>query len=99
MDIIAFLAVKAIDIYILIIMLQVIISWLIIFDVINTGNKKAQNLIQLLRKATDPVYKPIRKYIPAIGGIDITPLIVIIGLSLIKAYVLVPIFFKLGAYY
>jgi len=74
----------AITIYIWIILIQVLISWLIVFDVINVKNKKAQSLIELLRKATDPVFVPLRKFIPAIGGIDITPIIVILGLSLLQ---------------
>lgn len=72
-----------VNIYIGIIILQVAVSWLIAFDVINAGNQKAQNLIALLKKATDPVYKPIQKYVPPIGGLDLTPLIVIIGVSFI----------------
>ncbi|MAI62568.1 MAG: hypothetical protein CBB87_08845 [Micavibrio sp. TMED27] len=75
----------AISIYIFIIVLQVIINWLIIFDVINVKNQQAQNLINLLKRATDPVYKPIKKYVPPIGGIDVTPLVVIIGLNLISS--------------
>lgn len=75
----------AITIYIWIVLLQVLISWLMVFDVINTGNDKAQNLVNLLQKATDPVYKPLKKFIPPIGGIDITPVIVILALSLIQS--------------
>lgn len=84
MHIIVSLLSLAFDIYIGIILLQVVISWLIAFEVINAGNQQAQNLIRLLQKATDPIYKPLRKYVPAIGGIDLTPLIVIIGLSFLR---------------
>ena len=73
----------AYQVCIAIIILQVAVSWLIAFDVINASNPQAQNLVGLLRRATDPVYKPLRKYIPPIGGIDITPLIVIIGLNIL----------------
>ncbi len=74
----------AITVYIWIILIEVLLSWLIVFDVINIKNEKAQNLIKLLKKATDPVFKPLRKYIPDIGGIDITPIIVIFALSLLQ---------------
>lgn len=83
----------AIDIYTFIIVAQVIISWLIAFDVINARSPQAQNLIALLAKLTDPVYKPLKKYIPSIGGFDITPLIVIFGLSLIRSGIIIPLFF------
>jgi YggT family protein len=83
MDLLAYLLNISIQVYIYIIIAQVAVSWLMVFDIINANNEKAQNLVNLLQKATDPVYKPLRKYIPPIGGIDITPLIVIIGLSVI----------------
>jgi len=83
----------AIDIYMTLIIVQVALSWLIAFDVINAGNRKAQNLIGLLQRATDPIYKPLQRVIPPLGGIDITPLIVILGLSLIKNQLIIPIFF------
>lgn len=74
----------AYNIYVGIIVAQVAVSWLITFDVINAGNEQARNLVGLLRKATDPVYRPLQKYIPPIGGIDITPLIVILLLSFLR---------------
>lgn len=70
----------ALDIYVYIIIASVAVSWLIAFEVINVRNAKAANLVRLLDKATEPVYRPLRKFIPAIGGIDITPIIVIFGI-------------------
>lgn len=84
MDVLIYFIDLAIQLYIAVIVVQVAVSWLIAFDVINAGNEQAQNLIQLLAKATDPVYKPLKKYIPPIGGIDITPLVVIILLSILR---------------
>lgn len=76
-----------IQIYIWVILIQVAVSWLLIFGVINIQHPQAKNLMALLDKLTDPVYKPLRKYIPPIGGIDITPLIVILGLSILQGIV------------
>lgn len=87
MAFILFLFSSAIDIYIGIIIIQVAVSWLINFEVINAGNAQAQNLVRLLQRATDPVYKPLRKYVPPIGGIDITPIIVILGLNLFRGLI------------
>ncbi len=72
------------DIFFWIIIVQVIMSWLIAFDVINVRNAQAQNLIKLMTKLTDPIYKPLRKFIPSIAGIDFTPIIIIFGISLAK---------------
>lgn len=76
-----------INIYIAIIVIQVAVSWLIAFKVLDTTNPQAQNLVKLLNRATDPVMKPVQKYIPPIGGIDLTPIVVIIGLQIINSLV------------
>lgn len=84
MEPIVYILQMALTVFYWIIILQIVISWLLAFDVINLRNPKAQNLIQLMNKITDPVYKPLRKFIPAIAGIDITPIIVIIGVILLR---------------
>ncbi len=83
----------AINVYVTIIIVQVAVSWLVSFNIINPANSAAQRLIILLRKATDPVYEPLRRFIPPIGGIDLTPLVVIITLSFISEFVVIPLFF------
>ncbi len=70
--------------YIFVIILHIAVSWLVIFKVLDTNNPQAQNLVSLLQKATDPVMKPVQKYIPPIAGIDLTPVIVIIGLQILN---------------
>lgn len=82
----------ALTIYFWIIVVQVAVSWLIAFGVVNTSNPQAQNLLKLMDKATDPVYKPLRKFVPPIGGIDITPIIVILVIMILQQS-LVPMFF------
>jgi YggT family protein len=63
---------------------QVVVSWLIAFDVINTRNEQGRKLVTLLHKVTDPVYRPLRKFIPPIAGIDVTPIIIIFAISISK---------------
>lgn len=75
------------QLYFYIIIASVIISWLIAFEVLNVKNPQAQNLVNLLNKLTEPVYKPLRKFIPPIGGIDITPIIVIFAIFLLQELV------------
>lgn len=93
MPMIGYLLTLAIQLYTMIIIVQVAVSWLLAFEIINPQNQQARNLTRLLNKLTDPVYRPLRNYIPPIGGIDITPIIVIFGLSLIQQYVIVPVFY------
>jgi len=77
----------AIQLYIFIIFLHVAISWLVVFNVLDPSNPQAQNLINLLRRLTDPVMKPVQKYVPPIAGIDITPIVVILGLMILNSLV------------
>ncbi len=92
MEFVGQLLILGLDIFFWIIIAQVVISWLIAFDVINVKNQQAQNLIALIHKITDPIYKPLRKYIPAIAGIDISPIIIIIAINLLKG-VIASVFF------
>ena len=78
------LLILLLNIFFWIIIAQVVLSWLIAFDVINIRNAKAQNLILMLNKITEPVFRPLRKVIPAIGGIDITPIIIIFAISFLQ---------------
>jgi YggT family protein len=78
----------SVDVLALIIFVQVALSWLVAFEIVNAKNEAAQNLTNLTKKITDPIYKPLKKYIPPVGGIDITPLVVILGLYVFKALVL-----------
>jgi YggT family protein len=75
------------DLYIYVVVASIVVSWLIAFDVINIRNQQAANLVRLLDRLTDPVFKPLRKYIPPIGGIDITPIVVIFGIVIVQKLV------------
>ena len=73
--------------YMWVIIISVIVSWLIAFEVLNVRNAQAANLVRLLERVTEPVYRPIRKYIPSIGGIDLSPIVVIFGIYLLQSLV------------
>lgn len=75
------------DICFWIIIVQVVLSWLITFEVINIRNPQAANFVRLVDRITAPVYKPLRKVIPPIAGIDITPIILIFAIYLLKSLV------------
>ncbi len=74
---IAELLVLLITLYQGVILLRAILSW---FTSPNSGNQ----LTDLLTRLTDPVLEPLRKALPATGGIDMSPLIALIGLELVK---------------
>jgi YggT family protein len=86
----------AIDIFTFLIIASVIISWLLAFNVMNMSHPATQKLVGLISRAVDPVLNTVRRFIPAIGGIDISPIIVIFALMYLKRVVFT-IFIK-GAY-
>jgi YggT family protein len=70
--------------YFWIVVLAVVASWLIAFGVINTRNNDlARQLVNMLFALTEPVFRQIRKIIPAIGGVDFSPFIVGIAIQVI----------------
>ena len=64
-----------------IIIANAIVSWLIAFDVINMRNATARQVVRFLDAVTRPILAPFRRFIPPLGGIDVTPVILIILLE------------------
>jgi len=88
------LLILLLDIFFWIIIINVLISWLVAFGVFNIRNHQAANLVGLLNRVTEPVFAPLRRYIPPIAGIDITPIIVIFGIYILQE-VIRSIFFNI----
>jgi YggT family protein len=67
-----------------IIVIQMVLSWLVAFNVINTYNGFVRGLMRGLDRMTEPVYRPIRKVLPDFGGLDFSPMVVIIVLLILN---------------
>jgi YggT family protein len=78
------LVLTLIDLYTWIVIAAVVMSWLVAFGVINTFNRFARAVVGFLHAATEPVFRLIRRVIPPIGGLDISPIIVLIALQFIS---------------
>ncbi|MBB4631574.1 YggT family protein [Sphingosinicella soli] len=76
-----------IQLVIWIIIAQVIISWLVAFNVINTSNQFVRGLLNGLDRLTEPMLRPIRRVLPDLGGIDLSPMVLILALILIQRLV------------
>jgi YggT family protein len=70
------------------ILASVIMSWLIAFNIINTRNSFVQQLHYGLQRLTEPLLAPIRRFIPSVGGLDISPIILLVGLQFLKLFIL-----------
>ncbi len=64
-----------------IVIANAIMSWLIAFDVINMRNATARQVVRFIDAVTRPILRPFRRFIPPLGGIDVTPVILIILLE------------------
>ncbi len=81
--------VMVVELYIWVIIGSAILSWLIAFGVVNTNNRFVFTLGDMLHRLTEPALRPIRQIVPDLGGIDISPVILILGLIFIKNVVLI----------
>ena len=84
MNALAYLTLRVIDLYIWVIIISAILSWLVAFNVINTQNRFVSTVVDILWRLTEPALRPIRSVLPNLGGIDISPVIVILVLLFIR---------------
>jgi YggT family protein len=80
--------VLVIDLYIWVVIASAILSWLIAFNVVNTQNRFVYSVADMLYRVTEPALRPIRRILPNLGGIDISPVILILFLLFIRDVVL-----------
>ncbi len=73
-------AMIAIELYIWLVIIGAILSWLVAFNVVNTSNRVVYMIGDFLWRITEPALRPIRRILPNLGGIDISPVILILVL-------------------
>jgi YggT family protein len=72
-----------ITLLIFLISVRAIVSWLVQFDIINTRNRVVWQILTMLERLTDPILRPISRVIPSLGGIDISPFVAWLALTVI----------------
>ncbi len=73
--------------------IQAVLSWLIAFNVLNTRNPFVAQVWRILQQLTEPVTRPVRRLLPKMQGLDLSPLVVILGILLLEriiAYYIYP---------
>jgi YggT family protein len=78
----------ALGLVILAIIVSAVLSWLVLFNVINLRNQFVYNVVRFLDAVTTPILAPFRRLIPPLGGVDISPVIAILILQGARAYLL-----------
>ena len=66
------------DLFMFIVIINAILSWLIAFDVVNIRNANISGIVRALNSASAPIMRPIQRVIPTLGGVDISPIILFI---------------------
>lgn len=87
MHVIADILIFLLDVYLWLIIGAVIVSWLVAFQVLNAKNTYVYKFCIFLNWATNPVIMRIRKFVPPIGGIDLSPVVAIIGIYILQALI------------
>ena len=72
------LVLQLLKLYSYVVIANVIISWLIAFNVLNTSNRFVYSILEFTYKLTDPIYNKIRKFMPNLGAFDISPIILLL---------------------
>jgi YggT family protein len=86
MNAIIHLLILALDIYLWLVIASVVASWLVAFDVLNRRNKYVYQAYTLLNRAVEPAMTFLRRYIPPIGGIDLTPIVIMFGIYILQGF-------------
>ena len=79
------LIIQIIDLYKLVLLIYIIATWLISFNIINTSNRFIYSAMEILYKLSEPSLRLVRKYVPAFGNIDISPIIVYLLLWFVQS--------------
>lgn len=75
---------QIITLYVWLVIASAVLSWLVAFNVVNTQNRFVYAVGDFLHKVTEPVLRPIRSIMPNLGGVDISPIVLILGLYFVR---------------
>lgn len=74
----------AITLYVWALIISAVLSWLVAFKVVNTQNRFVYSVGDFLHRLTEPALRPIRRVVPYLGGIDLSPIILILALFFLR---------------
>ena len=79
------LLIQIIDLYKLVLIVYIIVTWLIAFNIINTSNRFVYSLMEILYRLSEPSLRLVRRYIPTFGNIDLSPIVVFLALWFLQS--------------
>lgn len=72
------------DLYMWVFIISAVLSWLIAFNMINTYNRFIAVVLDVLQRLTEPILRPIRRVVPIMGGLDLSPMVAILGIYFLR---------------
>jgi len=82
------LILELLSIYSWIVIAAVVMSWLLNFNVVNYHNNIVRGIVRFLDVLTEPLFRQVRKILPSLGGLDLSPLVVLLGIIFLQKLVL-----------
>ncbi len=76
----------ALGLYVWVIVVGAVLSWLVAFDVVNTRNRFVHAVGDFCYRLTEPVLRPIRRFLPIFGGIDLSPIVLILAIMFLQSF-------------
>ncbi len=88
MNSLLYLIIQIISLYKFVLIIYIIFTWLINFNIINTSNRFVYSVMEVLYKFSEPSLRIVRKYIPNLGSIDISPIVVFLLLEFLQRLII-----------
>ena len=79
----------AVELYIWAVIIGAVLSWLVAFNIVNTSNQVVYTIGDFLYRITEPALRPIRRFVPLLGGVDISPVVLILLLVFLRDFILI----------
>ncbi len=77
---------SVLSLYLWVVIASAVLSWLVAFDVINLRNRLVATIYDTCDRLTTPVLAPIRKVLPNLGGVDLSPVVLILGIQMVQNF-------------
>ena len=85
MNSLLYLIIQIINLFEIILIVYIVLTWLVNFNIINTGNRFVYTILDGLYRLCEPSLNFVRRYLPSFGGLDLSPIVVFLGLWFIKS--------------
>jgi YggT family protein len=87
LDPLLWLIAEVLELFLIVLIVRAVLSWLFAFDVVNARNQAAYQINDFVARLTEPVIRPVRRFVPNVGGIDLSFLVVFLLVLVLQRYI------------